>query len=239
MSPDPKELLEVAGIRLPLLGFYDAPDPKPFEPLVSPAKNSGLCSFAFFPRWMQGETLHLTREAFGCAGAGHSLCSVEMRSTEDLVKFLVDQEGLKASRELMTEWVTHTTPYRQRHEHILIGPFKSSQYEHLRTVTFWVNPDQLGLLALGAQYHARPTDPPPVLAPFGSGCGQLVTLFRNLDHPQAVIGATDIAMRQHLPPDTLAFTVTKPLFEQLCSLDKKSFLYKPFWKNLVKARAGR
>ena len=54
--------------------------------------------------------------------------------------------------------------------------------------------------------------------------------------PQAVLGATDIAMRHHLPPDILALTVTKPMFEQLCALDERSFLYKPFWARLQKAR---
>ncbi len=31
--------------------------------------------------------------------------------------------------------------------------------------------------------------------------------------------------------------MTKPMFEQLCALDERSFLYKPFWKNLREARA--
>jgi len=65
---------------------------------------------------------------------------------------------------------------------------------------------------------------------------QLVTLFEDLGIPQAVVGATDIAMRQHLPPEVLAFTVTRSMFEQLCALDEKSFLYKPFWKRLTTAR---
>ena len=95
---------------------------------------------------------------------------------------------------------------------------------------------QLSVLAIGAQYHSAPDDPPPVIAPFGSGCMQLLPLFEDLDAPQAVIGATDIAMRRFLPPDVLAFTVTRPMFEQLCVLDEKSFLYKPFWNNLRKAR---
>jgi len=92
---------------------------------------------------------------------------------------------------------------------------------------------------LGAQYNSAPGDPPAVIAPFGSGCMELVPLFEDLNIPQAMIGATDIAMRQSLPPDILAFTVTKPLFKQLCELDKGSFLYKPFWKNLRKARGLR
>jgi hypothetical protein len=32
------------------------------------------------------------------------------------------------------------------------------------------------------------------------------------------------------------FTVTKPMFERLASLDERSFLSKPFWKRLMKAR---
>ncbi|MBW1984605.1 MAG: hypothetical protein JRI53_07790, partial [Deltaproteobacteria bacterium] len=51
-----------------------------------------------------------------------------------------------------------------------------------------------------------------------------------------IIGSTDIAMRQYLPPEIMAFTVTKPLFEKLCRLDEKSFLYKPFWQSLKKRR---
>ena len=89
---------------------------------------------------------------------------------------------------------------------------------------------------LGAQYNNSPGDPPAVIAPFGSGCMELCPLFENLDIPQAMIGSTDIAMRQYLPPDILAFTVTKPMFKQLCELDERSFLYKPFWEDLIKAR---
>lgn len=69
----------------------------------------------------------------------------------------------------------------------------------------------------------------------GSGCSELHP-FEDLDIPQAAIGATDIAMRQHLPPDILAFTVTRPMFRQLCELDEHSFLYKPFLQRLREAR---
>jgi hypothetical protein len=65
---------------------------------------------------------------------------------------------------------------------------------------------------------------------------EMITPFEDLNLPQAIIGATDIAMRQWLPPDILGFSVTVPMFEQLCSLDEKSFLNKPFLKNLQKSR---
>jgi len=61
-------------------------------------------------------------------------------------------------------------------------------------------------------------------------------VFDDFDTPKATIGGTDIAMRPYLPYDTFAFTVTKPMFEQLCRLDEKSFLYKSFWNNVKQTR---
>jgi hypothetical protein len=139
----------------------------------------------------------------------------------------------------MSQWLDQRKPYQQEHTNILIGPLREGQYEFLKTVTFYVNSDQLSALMLGAQYNSAPEDPSPVIAPFGSGCMEMVALFDDLTIPQAIIGATDIAMRKHLPPDIVAFSVTKPMFEQFCKLDESSFLYKPFWNNLRKARGGQ
>jgi hypothetical protein len=236
MQPDPQILLDNIGLEFPLIGFYDAPDPAPFEPLVEPEPGKRACVFSFFEDWRSDQTLRLTQDNYGCGGAGTWLCGVASRDREDFVRFLVDDEGLKASHALMHQWLDFRHGYRQEHANLCIGPLRESQYVCLKTVTFYVNPDQLGLLSIGAQYHTAPGDPPPVIAPFGSGCSQLVALFEDLNTPQAVIGATDIAMRQYLPPDILAFTVTKPLFERLCELDERSFLSKPFWRRLREAR---
>jgi hypothetical protein len=218
------------------MGFYDAPETSPFRPLVTPGSGERRCVFAFYEDWLGGATLHITRDNYGCGGAGRALCDVTTRSREDFVEFLVDDEGLKASHELMNQWLDTGQVYRQTHPNLLIGPLREEQYAYLRTVTFYVNPDQLGALTVGAQYYSAPGDPAPVIAPFGSGCSQLVSLFSDLSIPQAVIGATDIAMRKHLPADIVAFTVTKPMFERLCALDERSFLYKPFWRDLQRAR---
>ena len=137
----------------------------------------------------------------------------------------------------MEAWLDHGRPYAPVHPHLFIGPLKDARYEHLRTVTFYVNPDQLGMLILGANYHAAPGDPPPVTAPFGAGCMELASLFQDLEAPQAIIGATDIAMRNQLPADILAFTVTRPMYERLCSIGEDSFLSRPFLKRLKASRA--
>ena len=236
MQPDPINLLTRIDFTIPLIGFYDAPDPSPFEPLTIPEPNKHRCVFSFYEEWLKGKTLLITKGNFGCGGAGHWLCGIGTREREAFIKFLVDGEGLKASPDLMNRWLDHRKPYRQEHSNILIGPLRKDQYGYLKSITFYVNPDQLSVLMTGAQYRNAPGDPPPVIAPFGSGCMELISLFEDLNVPQAMIGATDIAMRQYLPPDILAFTVTKPMFRQLCELDEASFLYKPFWKNLRKSR---
>jgi hypothetical protein len=204
-----------------------------FAPLAKPEK--GECVFAFYENWINGETLHITKEHYGCGGAGRWMCGIEMREREEFLKFLVDGEGLKASRELMGKWIDYSKPYKSIHEHIFIGPLKENGWEYIKSITFFVNPDQLSALIIGAQYHSAPDDPPPTISPFGSGCSLLLP-FKDLNIPQAAIGTTDIAMRQYLPPDIMSFSTTKSMFKQLCELDERSFLYKPFLKRLRQAR---
>jgi hypothetical protein len=234
-QPKPDFLKRRLNIKLPLIGFYDAPEPALFEPLVSPEGRD--CVYSFFQSWLEGKTLHLTRERYGCGGAGHWMWDIKVRSRKEFLKFLVDEEGLKASRQLMDKWIAVRKPYRADYPHLFLGPLKKEAWPFAKTITFFVNPDQLSALAIGAQYHSAPEDPPPVIAPFGSGCSQLQP-FDDLFLPQASIGATDIAMRHHLPPDILAFTVTKSMFQRLCSLDERSFLAKPFLKRLKLVRGG-
>jgi len=235
-QPDPSRLLDRLQITLPLIGFYDAPDPALFSPLIEPGP--GQCVFCAYKDWLEGRTLHLTKERYGCGGAAGSLFGLQTRPKEEFIKFLADDEGLKASHALMEKWIKVRRAYRAVNGHLFIGPLKEPAWAFARTVTFLVDPDQLSALAIGAQYRAAPDDPPPVIAPFGSGCSQLVP-FKDLAIPQASIGATDIAMRPHFPRDVLTFAVTKPMFERLCALDERSFLYKPFLERLKKARGGR
>ena len=236
MQPDSTNLIEQIGLSVPLIGLYDAPDVSQFEPLVEPKPGGHACVFAFYNQWLAGETLHITEANPGCSGAGYWLCGLVTRSREDFVRFLVDDEGLKSSHDLMNQWLDHHHGYKPQYGHLLIGPLREEGYGYLKSITFFVNPDQLSLLILGAQYDSAPGDPAPVIAPFGSGCMQLISLFEDLGLPQAIIGATDIAMRQHIEPELIAFTVTKSMFEQLCALDDRSFLHKRFWRNLKKTR---
>lgn len=98
-------LLETSGIGLPVIGLYDTPDPSSFELLVSPVKDRWACVFMFFKNWQRGESIHLVRETFGCGGAGTHFLRQRTRSREDYVDFLYGEEGIKASEELIGQWI--------------------------------------------------------------------------------------------------------------------------------------
>jgi hypothetical protein len=236
MQSDVTSLIERIALTTRPIGFYDAPLIKPFAPLVTPEQDA--CVFSVFDRWIGGQTLFLSPGNCGCSGAGRWLCGAARGTREELVDFLIDEEGLKASKELMNHWLEGQQGYQPEHPNLLIGPLRRGQYRYLRSVTFYVTPDQLGALVLGAHYHSSPGDLSPVIVPFGMGCMQLAALFEDLDAPQAIIGAMDVTIRQSFPPSILAFTVTRPMFDRLCALDEGSFLYKPFLDDLWRARKG-
>jgi len=240
VQPDPTALTAALDLRTPLIGVYDAPDPEAFEPLVAPRPGSGRgpCVFHYYRRWLAGETLHLTAGAYGCGGCGRSFFGAQTRSRDDFIDFLWKDEGLRASRELMALWIDNAPTYRPEHGNVLVGPLRTAQAAHLKTVTFWVNPDQLSVLQHGAYHHHVWGDPDPVTVPFGSGCSELIVPFRDLRLPQAAIGGTDVAMRGDIPAGVLAFTVTVPMLEQLCALGDESFLGKGFLAGLREARGG-
>jgi hypothetical protein len=171
MQPNPKMLLETAGITLPLIGMYDAKDIAPFEPTVSPKEGRWACVFMYFSRWQKGETLHITQNNFGCGGAGTYMFDQTTRTRESYIDFLYGDEGLKADKTLMAAWIDGTNHYRPKNGNLFLGPLKEGQYDHLVTVTFFANPDQLSLLLTGAHYRHAPRDKPAVIAPFASGCG--------------------------------------------------------------------
>jgi hypothetical protein len=234
MKPDAANLLGIAGIKTPLVGFYDVPNPEPFEPFCTPKR----CIFACYENWAKGESICISEGNCSCRGGGYWIGGVEFATRDNFAKGLNEREGFKSSHELMKQWLDNQKPYKIEHGYVVIGPLRDEQYDYLRTVTFFVNPDQLSLLLLGTEYHNASVNIHPTFTAFGSGCGQLAALFGNVDPdiPKAIIGATDIAMREHLPPNILALTVSKPMYEQLCELEENSFLYKAFWKRLKKAR---
>jgi len=97
MKPDPTNLLEIAGIKIPLIGFYDIPDPKPFEPFVRPKR----CFFSCYENWLKGESICISENDSSCRGGGYWVGGVEFTSRDNFANLLTQKEGFKSSPELM------------------------------------------------------------------------------------------------------------------------------------------
>ena len=187
---------------------------------------------------MKGDTLVLTAEGKGCPGG---LFHLGLRDSimPNIEYFLtcgteeLRGEGLKASPEIARELFDKGTRPKPQSGHVLIGPLKLEQWESVRTLSFFVDPDRLSaLMTLSGYWSAVNT----VVAPFGSGCSLLWRAVEEHGGEKAVVGGTDIAMRRHIPADTLVFTVSPQLFHQMVNVPPGSFLDRDWWAELMKAR---
>ncbi|MCF8367212.1 MAG: DUF169 domain-containing protein [Bacteroidales bacterium] len=231
-------LLEKTNFNKPVIAVYDAPAGTLFQNIIQLKKEGHVCLFAHYKQWMNGKMLKMTAAHFGCGGCGTWMFGVQGRSRQSYIEFLTDDEGLKANHKLMGDWFDQANRYEPEHDAIFVGAYDERFARFIKSITFFVNPDQLSVFVLAANYFASPTDPDPVKIKFASGCSEILPHVSFVQYPQAVIGSTDMAMRKYLPPNILAFTVNPSMYANLCRLDEKSFLNKPFLEGLKKARGG-
>lgn len=235
MKQQLKTFLEITEITHAPVGVYDLPDLEGFAPFAKP----GDCIFSDFDAWQEGKATRIDAETagtFGCPGAGHWMAGISTMPPRAVAGYLAVEEGLKCSVETMARWLETHPPYQPEHQSVVISPIKEEYAAHLKTLTFFVRPDQLALLLTGAWYLEGNPGSHILTAPYGSGCGLMLAMFSRFDQPLAIIGGTDIAARLYFPPDTLSVTVTRPMLDQLLALDEQSFLHKSFWQRLRDSR---
>lgn len=220
------------------IGVYNLPGHFDLSDCFQPLPGKNTCLFSWFDQWIAGKGLRLTTDNFGCGGCGYWWFGIERRTRKEFVDFLCHEEGLKATPELMNSWLDATPPFKPRYDQFYVGPLRNDASEYLQTVTLFVNPDQLSALVIGANYFHQVGEPSPLGIAFGSSCSQMLTQVAGHAHPYAVIGALDTAMRRHLPPSVLAFTMNVALYHQLAEIGEDSFLNKGFLTGLRKARKG-
>ncbi|MCP4670024.1 MAG: DUF169 domain-containing protein, partial [Desulfobacula sp.] len=126
MIPDPKNLIDMAQITNPLVGFYDTPLKDCFAPFV----DAGHCIFSGYQGWMKGESTCLSKKTagtFACPGAGYWNCNLATVPKETVAQHLAVEEGLKKTPELMSQWLGNQPPYKKEHEYIVLGPYQKHQ----------------------------------------------------------------------------------------------------------------
>jgi hypothetical protein len=245
--PDAKKIdliMEKLQLETPIIAAYDAEVSDDFAPLVT-AKGRACC-FAFFKRWLKGDTLVVEKgdgdfanPDSGCPGMQVAF-GLKKEYPSFMKHFLTDGEGapkgegLKATPDLAQEFIDHAKPPKISGTAIMLGPLRLQKWDSVRSLTFFVDADRLAALVTLATYHSGPED--VVVAPFSSGCGLMLRELESYKNDPAIIGCTDIAMRKYIPANLLCLTVSPDRFEKMMSIDEKAFLYKGWWADLMNAR---
>jgi hypothetical protein len=238
-EPAIERLRKQLRLTTPLIALYDTVPSPGFEPLVEPKDTD--CCFAYFERWMKGETLVVKKGGPGCPG-GHRGLGLENTSPPFMAHFLSDGvgapagEGLRATADIAQALIDRAKPVRNKSGHVLIGPLRPEKWDLVGSVTFFVSPDVLSAVTTLAGYWSSDKD--VVVAPFGSGCSSLLRALGEYedDDDPAVLGGLDIAMRRHLPDDMLTLSVSPARFAKMLTFDEANFLNKPWWNDLVRLR---
>ena len=225
-------------LTTPLIALYDTAPSPDFEPLVEPKDTD--CCFAYFGRWVKGETLVVKKGGPGCPG-GHRGLGLESTSPPFMAHFLSDGvgapagEGLRASAEIAQALIDRAKMVQNKSGYVLLGPLRLDKWDLVGSVTFFVEPDVLSAVATLAGYWSPNKD--VVVAPFGSGCSSLLRALGEYDDEDpAVLGGLDIAMRKHLPDEALTLSVSPARFAKMLTFDEMNFLNKPWWNDLVRLR---
>lgn len=243
-----ERLTKALRLETPIIALYDTEPSEAFEPMVQ-AKGRACC-FAYYPRWMRGETLAVKRNGGtfqdpqnGCPGMQNAF-GFGKGYPPWMANFLTDGEndapmgeGLKATPALAQEFLDRTEAPAPSGDHILMGPLKLEHWDTVKTLSFFVDPDRLAAVMTLAAYGT--SDPDEIAAPFSSGCGMMWREMINFDRDRPVIGCTDIAMRKYLPPEIMCLTVSPARFIQMVDFPDEAFLKREWWNELMDFRSSK
>jgi hypothetical protein len=224
-------------LSAPIVALYDAPPGPQFDPIVEPDETT--CCFAYYERWVAGETLLLKRGGPGCPG-GHRAFGLEKTTPPFMAHFLTDGvgaptgQGLKATPEIGRALLDQARPVDVEGDLVLVGPLRANQWDAVRSVTFFVDADRMSAVTTLAGYWSTKKD--VVVAPFASGCASLLRALGEYDEDRAVLGGLDVAMRRHLPEGLMTLTVSPARFAKMLTFPEASFLFRPWWEELMRQR---
>jgi len=247
MAPKPKliaDLLKKLRLDIHPVAVYDTKPSDAFAPLIE-AKGRACC-FAYFDQLKSGYTLVIRKGSGsfsdpknGCPGAQNAF-GLGDGYPPFMAHFLTDGkgapmgEGLKATPELAQDFLDRALKPHLSGDTILIGPLKIEQWDFVRSISFFADPDRISALMTLSAYWS--SDPDFIHAPFSSGCGLMFRDLENQDRKRAVLGCTDIAMRKYVPPEIMCITVSPKHFETMVNVPDDAFLNKSWWNDLMDFR---
>ena len=218
------------------------------------------CVTAFLKSASKGKTAVFTRHTFGCPGGGVGLgfgdcyenfpggiehflstgnsefCQTAFgKAVAPRMPDLEEGERYFKTPEIASNFIESLPITDIAEEYVVFKPLQDvAKNETPTVVVFLVNPDQLSALVILSNYTRQSSE--NVIIPFAAACHTIgIIPFREAasDTPRAVIGLTDITVRNKFAKDLLTFAIPYRMFLEMESNVDGSFLEKHNWLNLL------
>jgi len=218
------------------------------------------CVAALLKSASKGKTAVFTRKTFGCPGGGVGLgfgncyenfpggiehflstgnsgfCQTEFgKAVASRMPDLEEGERYFKTPETAGSFIASLPITDIPEEYVVFKPLEDvDENETPKVVVFLVNPDQLSALVILANYARKCSE--NVIVPFAAACHTIgIIPFREAESetPRAVIGLTDITVRNKFAKDLLSFAIPYTMFVEMESNVDGSFLEKHNWQNLL------
>jgi uncharacterized protein (DUF169 family) len=229
---------EALGLKESPLGIYYTND----EPEgVTPKEGIHLCMIGLLQNARKkGKIVYFDKSHFGCPGGAYYMGFFET-PRPNIEYFLscgipgeMEGERYIKTPERAREYFARMIPRRAPANYCVFKPIDQFQSGIMpEVVVFFAPPDILSGLFTLTNYALERTD--AVFAPFGSGCGAILThpLKEAIrEQPRAILGMFDVSARPTVERDALTLAMPYSLFLKLLGNVPGSFLGTESWKKV-------
>ena len=234
-----KRFGEILGLRESPLGVYYTND-KPEG--VTPTEGISGCMIALLQNARKkGKTVYFDKSHFGCPGGAYYMGFFES-PRPNIEYFLscgipgeLEGERYIKTPERAREYFSKMIPRRAPAAYCVFKPIELlKDGPEPEVIAFFSPPDILSGLFTLTNYALERTD--AVYAPFGSGCGTILTYpvkEAGKEQPRATLGMFDVSARPMVEKDFLTFSMPYVIFLKLLENVSGSFLETESWKKVL------
>ena len=235
-----KHFQETLGLGESPLGIYYTEE-KPEG--ITPKEGIQGCMIGLLQNARKkGKTVYFDKSHFGCPGGAYYMGLLE--SPRPNIEYFLscgipgEMEGERYIKtpELAKEYFGKMKPRPAPATYCVFKPFEQFQEEDKKpeVVAFFAPPDILAGLFTLTNYALERTD--AVYAPFGSGCGTILTYplkEAGKEQPRATLGMFDVSARPMVEKDILTLAMPYSVFLKLLENVSGSFLQTESWKKVL------
>jgi uncharacterized protein (DUF169 family) len=234
-----RQFREILGLKESPLGIYYTND-KPEG--ITPKEGIQGCMLGLLQNARKkGKTVYFDKAHFGCPGGAYYMGFFE--SPRPNIEYFLscgipgEMEGERYIKtpERAREYFAKMIPRRAPATYCVFKPIEQFQSGmEPEVIAFFASPDVLSGLFTLTNYALERTD--AVYAPFGSGCGTILTYPLKeavKEQPRAVLGMFDVSARPMVERDALTLAMPYSVFLKLLENVSGSFLQTESWKKVL------